>query len=165
VNQDRIEMPDELLDPADLDLFQLALFAGMAANDAIRARLEHKGFLGLRDSHGFVVQHLLREPQSIGELAAQLGITQQAVSKSVAELARNGYVQDAPSSDGRVRKLRLSPRGKSMVQFTRSCRREVEAQLAERVGKSTYDQAKQVILAALDQLDALGPIRHRKVRP
>jgi DNA-binding MarR family transcriptional regulator len=158
-------MPDELLNPAELDLLQLALFAGMAANDAVRARLEKKGFVGLRDSHGFIVQHLLREPQSIGELAGHLGITQQAVSKSVAELSRNGYVQDVPSSDRRVRKLRLSARGKSAVQASRACRRELEADLASRAGEPKLEQAKQVLLMALDRLDALEPIRHRKVRP
>lgn len=158
-------MPDELLDPAALDLFQLAFFAGMAANTAVRERLAQKGFSGARDSHGFIIQHLLREPQSISELAGQLGITQQAVSKSVAELARNGYVQDVPSADGRVRKLRLSARGKSMVRVTRSRRRELEAELSAQVGKAAYEQAKRVIVAALAQLNALEPIRRRKVRP
>jgi DNA-binding MarR family transcriptional regulator len=158
-------MPDELLDPADLGLFQLALFAGIAANNAVRERLEQKGFVGLRDSHGFIIQHLLREPQSISDLAGHLGITQQAVSKSVAELARKGYVQDVPSSDGRVRKLRLSARGKALVQVTRTQRRELEAELTSQVGETAYDQAKKVVLAALGQLNALEPIRHRKVRP
>jgi DNA-binding MarR family transcriptional regulator len=158
-------MPEGLLDPAELDLLQLALFAGMAANCAVRARLDKKGFVALRDSHGFIIQHLLREPQSISELAAQLGVTQQAVSKSVAELSRNGYVQNVPSSDARVRKLRLSARGRSAVRASRACRKELEAELAARAGAARFEQAKQVLLIALDRLDALEPIRHRKVRP
>jgi DNA-binding MarR family transcriptional regulator len=153
------------LDPAALDVLQLAQFAGMAANRAVRARLEAKGFEGLRDSHGFIVQHLLREPQSISALAALIGITQQAVSKSVAELARNGYVQDVPSDDARVRRLRLSPRGRAAVQAARACRRELDADLAEAAGPAAYAQAKQVLLAALERLNALDPIRQRKVRP
>jgi DNA-binding MarR family transcriptional regulator len=158
-------MTDELLDPAEIDLLQLALFAGMAANQAVRERLEKRGFVGLRDSHGFVIQHLLREPQSIGELAGHLGITQQAVSKTVAEMARNGYVQDAPSDDARVRKIRLSARGKSVVETTRKYRKDLEAELAQHAGKDAYAQAKSVLLSALDRLNALEPIRHRKVRP
>jgi DNA-binding MarR family transcriptional regulator len=153
------------LDPNALDLLQLAQFAGMAANQAVRARLEAKGFEGLRDSHGFIVQHLLRAPQSISELAVQLGITQQAVSKSVAELARNGYVQNARSDDARVRKLRLSPRGRAAVQAARACRRELDAELRAMSGEAAYAHAKQVLLAALERLDALEPIRQRKVRP
>jgi DNA-binding MarR family transcriptional regulator len=158
-------MADELLDPTKIDLLQLALFAGMAANDAVRARLEQKGFARLRDSHGFIFQHLLREPQSIGELAGLLGISQQAVSKSVAELARHGYVSNAPNSDARVRKLRLSARGKAAVQASRTCRRELEADLASRAGSPAFESAKQVLLMALERLDALEPIRQRKVRP
>lgn len=158
-------MPDAAPNPADIDLLQLALFAGMAANQAVRARLEHKGYADVRDSHGFIIQHLLREPQSISELAALIGITQQAVSKSVAELARGGYVQDLPSADARVRKLQLSQRGKSLVRVTRDARKKLEAELAEKVGNAAYQQAKHTILAALEQLDALEPIRQRKVRP
>jgi DNA-binding MarR family transcriptional regulator len=155
----------ENLDPTALDLLQLAQFAGMAANQAVRARLEAKGFEGLRDSHGFIVQHLLRAPQSISELAALLGITQQAVSKSVAELARNGYLQNVRSDDARVRKLRLSPRGRAAVQAARACRRELDAELSATAGETAYAHAKQVLLAALERLDALEPIRQRKVRP
>lgn len=153
------------LNPADIDLLQLALFAGLAANAAVRARIEHKGYGNVRDSHGFIIQHLLREPQSISELAAHIGITQQAVSKSVAELARGGYVQDCPSDDARVRKLQLSQRGKSLVRITREARKKLEAELEERLGKAAYQQAKVAILTALELLDALEPIRQRKVRP
>lgn len=155
----------EKLDPAALDLLQLAQLAGMAANQAVRARLEARGFGGLRDSHGFIVQHLLRAPHSISELAAQLGITQQAVSKSVAELARNGYVQDVRTDDARVRKLRLSPRGRAAVQAVRSHRAELDAELSAATGATAYAHAKQVLLEALERLDALEAIRQRKVRP
>jgi DNA-binding MarR family transcriptional regulator len=155
----------EQLDPSALDLLQLAQLAGLAANHAVRARLEAKGFVGLRDSHGFIVQHLLRGPQSISELAAHLGITQQAVSKSVAELGRNGYVQDVRSDDARVRKLRLSPRGRAAVRAVRAYRRELDTELSADAGETAYAHAKQVLLAALARLEALEPIRQRKVRP
>jgi DNA-binding MarR family transcriptional regulator len=155
----------EELDPAALDLLQLAHFAGLAANQMVRARLEAKGFKGLRDSHGFIVQHLLRAPQSISELAAHLGITQQAVSKSVAELARNKYVQNVRTDDARVRKLRLSPRGRAAVEEVRAQRRELDAGLSTAAGATAYAHAKQVLLQALERLDALEPIRQRKVRP
>ena len=155
----------EELDPAALDLLQLAQLAGLAANQAVRARLEAKGFEGLRDSHGFIVQHLLRAPQSISELAAHLGITQQAVSKSVAELARNKYVQNVRTDDARVRKLRLSPRGRAAVGAVRTYRRELDAELSTAAGATAYTHAKRVLLQALERLDALEPIRQRKVRP
>jgi DNA-binding MarR family transcriptional regulator len=158
-------MSERAVDPAELDLMYLAHFVGLATNAAVRGHLETKGFRELRDSHGFIIQHLLRGPHSIGELAGLLGITQQAVSKSVAQLARNGYVQDAPSDDARVRKLRLSARGRSLVQATRTLRRDLEVKLSAKVGEAEYKQAKSVLLAALNQLDAVDAIRERKVRP
>jgi DNA-binding MarR family transcriptional regulator len=119
----------------------------------------------LRDSHGFLIQHLLRGPHTISQLAAQLGVTQQAVSKSVAELARNKYVEDLRSDDARVRRLRLSPRGRAAVQAVRVYRQELDAELSAVTGATAYAHAKQVLLAALERLDALEPIRQRKVRP
>src|SRR5262245_43246273 len=145
-------MSDEnTLDPTSLDLLQLGLFAGMAANAAVRARLDAKGFVGLRDSHGFIIQHLLRGPHSVSELACLLGITQQPVSKSAAELTRHGYIQDAPSPDARVRKLRLSPRGRAAVQATRDYRRKLDAELAKLAGREAFESARRVLLAALEQ--------------
>src|SRR5262245_44582702 len=115
VNQVEDPLEQTPLDPAALDLLQLGLFAGMAANQTLRERLAARGVRGVRDSHGFIIQHLLRGPHSASELAELLGISQQAVSKSLAELARWKLVQPAPSADRRVRKLRLSARGRAVV--------------------------------------------------
>ncbi|HKU41171.1 MAG TPA: MarR family transcriptional regulator [Polyangiales bacterium] len=153
------------VDPAALEVLQLAFFAGVAANQQVRAALEAKGFAGLREAHGYIVQHLLASPRSVGELARLLGISQQAVSKSIAELARNRYVEDAPSPDARVRKLRLSRRGKAAVQAARELRRAQEQALIAHTGEEQYRQARQVLLAALEALGALDAVRERKLRP
>ena len=158
-------MPTKNVDPAQLDLPQLGLFVGMAANERVLARLAERGFAGLRTSHGFVVQHLLRGPQSVGQLAALLEVTQQAASKSIAELARLGYVEDMRSEDARVRRLRLSARGRAAVRATRACRGEIEAELATAAGSAALAQAKQVLLLALEQLAASAALRGRRVRP
>jgi DNA-binding MarR family transcriptional regulator len=158
-------MPAKPVDPAQLDLPQLALFVGMAANDRVLARMTERGFVGLRTSHGFVVQHLLRAPQTVGRLAALLGVTQQAASKSVAELARLGYVEDIPSEDARVRTLRLSARGRAAVRAARACRRETETELAAAVGAAELELTRRVLLQALEQLGGSAAIRSRRVRP
>jgi DNA-binding MarR family transcriptional regulator len=165
VNQDLDPLARTPLDPAALDLLQLSLFAGMAANQVLRERLAAKGVRGVRDSHGFIIQHLLRGPHSASELAELLGISQQAVSKSLAELARLKFVQDSPSDDGRVRKLRLAKRGQAAVTATRALRRELEAELIAICGEQAYAQAKSVLLGALGKLGALDAIRQRKLRP
>jgi DNA-binding MarR family transcriptional regulator len=64
----------------------------------VRAR----GFDGLRHAHGYVVQRLIEGERPVGALAAELGVSRQAVSKSVTELERLGYVarRPAPATPG-----------------------------------------------------------------
>jgi DNA-binding MarR family transcriptional regulator len=165
VHQDQAVLAQTPLDPAALDVLHLGLFAGMAANHVLRERLAKKGMRGLRDSHGFIIQHLLRGPHSASELAQLLGISQQAVSKSLAELARKKMLQEARSDDRRVRKLRLSARGQAVVTTARALRREQEAELIAVCGEEPYAQAKAVLLTALDTLGGLDAVRQRKLRP
>ena len=75
-------MPDDPL--AQLDLGLSALFAGQTIADEVRDRIEERGFIGLRVSHGFLVQRLIERERPIFDLADSLGVTQQAISKTVA---------------------------------------------------------------------------------
>jgi DNA-binding MarR family transcriptional regulator len=65
------------------------------------------GLADLRFTDGFVFQQLVGGPVTIGALAEPLGVSQQAASKSVADLERRGYV--ARSRDpGDARALRVA---------------------------------------------------------
>ncbi len=154
---------EKSVDLSQLDLAQLAWFVGNAANEHVRTRLEALGFGGLRVSHGYVVQHLLRGPQRIGELADLLEISQQAVSKSIAELSELGYVEDAPSTDRRVRLVRLSQRGKDAVRATRACRKKFEDEMRKLVGPRILGHARRALVHALEALGAEPAIRTRNV--
>ena len=95
-----------------LDLGYLGQFAGQAYNAAVLAALDAAGLEGLRSHHGYIVMHLLRGPMRLGELAPLLGVTQQAVSKSVRELVDGGFVlREHSAADARVVMLELSARG------------------------------------------------------
>jgi DNA-binding transcriptional ArsR family regulator len=110
----------------ELDLSLAALFAGWALTDEVTRRLTARGFTGLRFSHGFLVQRLVASEQSIAALAQALDITQQAVSKTVAELERLGYVRRRPDPrDARVRLVALTDRGRAAVQAAREERAAV----------------------------------------
>jgi DNA-binding MarR family transcriptional regulator len=149
-----------------LDLGLSATFAGQAIADAVRARVEARGFGGLRVSHGFLVQRLIDEEQSIAALAAALGVTQQAVSKTVAELERLGYVRRrADPRDRRVRLVALTDRGRAAVRATREERAAVEAELRERLGPRRVAAATRVMREVLDLHGATAAVRTRRVRP
>jgi DNA-binding MarR family transcriptional regulator len=157
-------MPDG--PPAQLDLGLAALFAGQAVAGAVRDRLEARGFTGLRFSHGFLVQRLVEGEESIAALAAALGVTQQAVSKTVAELDRLGYVRRrADPSDRRVRLVALTDRGRDAVRAAREERAAVEAELRDRLGPRRVAAATKVMREVLDVHGAAAAVRTRRVRP
>jgi DNA-binding MarR family transcriptional regulator len=150
----------------ELDLSLAALFAGWALNDAVTRRLTARGFSGLRFSHGFLVQRLIAAEQPIAAIAQALDVTQQAVSKTVAELEGLGYVRRRPDPrDARVRLVALTDRGRAAVHAAREERAAVVDELRDRLGPRRVDAAAEVLreVLAADGMDAA--VRGRRVRP
>lgn len=120
----------------------------------------------LRSSHGFIFQVLIPGPASIGDIAGALGVTSQAVSQSVAELERLGYVSRKRSDDdGRRRLVALTTKGKDAVDAGRRARAEISREIAGTIGD---DGARHLAVALADVLQARGAmntIRARRVRP
>jgi len=154
------------VDLEDLDLTLASLFAGQALNEEVRRRIDAAGFAGLRVGHGFVFQRLLGGAQPVGALAADLGVTQQAVSKTVAELERLGYAERRPApGDARVRLVALTDRGRAAVDAARAARADVVAELRERLGPRRVDAATRVLREVIDVHGGSAAIRARRVRP
>ncbi len=149
-----------------LDLSLAALFAGHALNDEVLARVRARGYDGLRNAHGYVVQRLIEAPQPVGALAVELGVSQQAVSKSVAELERLGLVERrADPSDARVRIVALTERGRGAIEATREARREVVDELRETLGPRRIDAATKLLGEVLEARGLSPAVRGRRVRP
>ena len=75
----------------DLVLWTHAARRGAQRRDrSQRLRAEHPE---VRYSHGFLFQQLVEGPRPVGEIAANLGVTSQAVSKMARELEALGYVE------------------------------------------------------------------------
>jgi DNA-binding MarR family transcriptional regulator len=158
--------PDRPVEEADLDLSLAALFAGYALNDEVQRRLQAAGFEGLRFAHGFLIQHLVDEGRPIGELAHLMGVTQQAVSKTVQELEGLGYVERrAADTDARVRVVTLTKRGRSALETARAQRRNLVEELRAELGEDRLDAATTLLRDVLRAQRALPDIRHRRVRP
>lgn len=157
--------PPTELELTRLDLAQLALFVGMAADHWVLERLTRAGFESLRSSHGFIVQHLIGAPRSASELAGLLSISQQAVSKSLSELRRSGYIEGVPSEDARVRRVRLSKRGRALLATSRALRMRLQAKLTRTAGVRQMADAQALLLVALEQLGGSEAVKKRRVRP
>jgi DNA-binding MarR family transcriptional regulator len=153
------------VDPLDLDLSLAAQFAGWAMADEIQRRLAGDGFADLRFADGFVFQHLVGGPVTIGALAERLQVTQQAASKSVADLERRGYVERTPDpDDARARRVALTTRGAGAIAGAREHRAALVAELAERFGERRAEAARRLLLDVLTDLGGAAAVRGRRVR-
>ena len=158
--------PWPAFDPRDADLPLASLFAGWALADEVQRRIAADGLDDLRMADGVVFQHLVPGPQPIGELAARLGVSQQAASKSVADLERRGYVRrEADPADGRTRRAALTARGEAAIAAGRRHRAAVEAELAERLGAERVEGARRTLVDVLEALGGTAAVRGRRVRP
>ncbi|HEY6890586.1 MAG TPA: MarR family transcriptional regulator, partial [Solirubrobacter sp.] len=97
-----------------------------------RLRAEHPR---VRYSHGFLIQQLVGGPRPIGEIAENLAVTSQAVSKAVRELEALGYVERwSDPGDGRVRRVALTATGQALLDAGRATRAAINAELAAALG-------------------------------
>ena len=151
------------LNAQELPTSYLAQFVGTFANAQVLSDMKRAGYGDLRESHGYLVQHLLRGPHSVGQLAKLIGISQQAVSKSVAELTAGGYLELAPGDDARVRSVCLSRRGHAAVLVARRSRARLETRLARRIGRRKLAQLRAILLDVLAELDGVEPVEGRQV--
>jgi len=152
-------------EPGEADLSLAALFAGWALADELQRRLAADGFGDARFADGFVFQHLVAGPRTIGSLAERLEITQQAVSKSVADLERRGYVERRPDpDDARARRVALTARGTAVIEAARRHRAAISEELGERLSADRVESARRLLLDAVTALGAEPAVRARRVR-
>ena len=150
-------------EPEGLDIGYLSLFVGLRFNELVLEALHAAGFDGIRHAHGYVFQHLLGGPLKVSELGRLLGVSQQAASKSVAELMQLGYLEDAGSADARVRRVALSARAQAAIQKTRSYRAAWSRRLQKKHGPA-LDQARALLASVLEEMGGADAVRTRKVR-
>jgi DNA-binding MarR family transcriptional regulator len=142
------------------------MFAGWALADEVQRRIAEDGLGDLRMADGVVFQHLVAGPRAIGDLAARMGVSQQAASKAVADLERRGYVRrESDAADGRTRRAALTARGEAAVDAGRRHRAAIEAELAERLGPRRVEAARRTLVDVVEALGGSGAVRGRRVRP
>ena len=120
----------------------------------------------VRYAHGFLIQQLVEGPRPIGEIAENLGVTSQAVSKAVRELEALGYVERwSDPADGRVRRVALTEKGRAVLEAGRAHRAALNAELAQALGAERADAAARTLKAALEARGAMPLVRARRLRP
>jgi hypothetical protein len=130
----------------ELDVVTALFLSGLALNEEAVRRLGAAGHPELRISHGFLVQHVVDGPRSIGELE------------------RLGYLERTPDpADARIRRVGLSARGVEAVARTREIRAGLEAELAELLGAQRVAELKETAWAVLEWTGGATAVRARRV--
>ncbi|MGK3953690.1 MarR family winged helix-turn-helix transcriptional regulator [Microbacterium sp. I2] len=154
-------MNESLPAPTIIDLLSIT---GGALDQHVLAALRASGFEGLTTRHGYVFQRLLTSPQSVTALARSLGVSQQAMSKTVAELTGNGYLDiTADADDGRRRTLALTHRAHAAIATARNARRQLLDALIARAGRAAVDETTLVLRALLLELGLTDEVEARAV--
>jgi DNA-binding MarR family transcriptional regulator len=153
------------VDPTDdVGLLALAVAGGVA--ERIRNRLAAEGYGDVRDPHGYVMQGLLAGDTTVTALATRLGITAQAVSKSVTELVGAGYLERGRDpEDRRARPLRLTSRGEALIDASRRARQAVARDLGRWLGTRDHGELVRLLRHAVEHLDGLDALTDRRLRP
>jgi len=153
-------------DPADADLSLAALFTGWALADELQRRLTADGYGDSRFADGVVFQHLVTGPVTITTLAERLGVTQQAASKTVADLQRRGYVtRRTDPTDARAKEVVLADRGEQLIAAARKHRATLDKELRKALGATRVEEARRLLVDALTHVGASPALRARAVRP
>jgi DNA-binding MarR family transcriptional regulator len=152
--------------PGELELSLVALFAGWAMADEVQRRLAADGRPDLRFSDGVVIQHVLAGELTITQLAGRMGVSQQAASKSVADMERRGLLVRVPApGDARARHLRLTDAGHGAVTAARRLRADLDAELAAAFGAQRTADAQALLAGIVARLGGSEAVRGRRVRP
>ncbi len=151
-----------------LGLAYLGQFLGQRVNELIVTAGKRKGFSEMRESHGYVIQHLVGSDRPVSrtgtEIARRMGVSQQAASKLILELKRIGAVRISASEDRRAKEVSLTERGWSAVLYARRRRAGLEARLLRRVGARRYADARETLGECLRVLGGTDRIRSRAIR-
>jgi DNA-binding MarR family transcriptional regulator len=148
--------------PADFGILLNLAFG--ALKHEMQSHMADAGFDDLGPSFGYVFRVLDQDAPSLAELAARLGITPQGALKIVAEMIDKGYVHRTDDrTDGRVKRLTLSARGKRALAEARRFHTMFERDLGKRHGAGRVATARSVLEAIIADGSRQGLEMH--VRP
>ncbi len=118
--------------------------------ERLRSDFAAHGMAGLRPVHALVLVPLLGGGRHAASLAADLGVSRQAVAQVVATLERDGYVRRiADPGDARAKLVCLTPRGRAALRTMRSSARAAEDAWRQRLGADRLAGFRETLLTLL----------------
>lgn len=135
-------------------LFKCARLLNERAIERVNAGQKPGSSPPLRAAHTALLPHLSSEGVRGADLAKKLGVTKQAVSQLIAELEWWGVVEQvADPRDGRAKLVRFTAKGEQGLLQGLSVLRELEQELADKIGKRRMQELHTALLALEEALD------------
>lgn len=137
----------------EMPLARLFLSATGVLVDELHEGLASRGWRDVRHSWGFVMGRLKAGPASVNDLAAFLGVSKQAASKTVEHMQVNGLVRMAPHpDDGRLKMVMMTSEGERFRRDVQEIYRQVESAWAERIGRDELERMRSHLVALLTSM-------------
>jgi len=136
---------------------QLLLKAARLLDETAVARVNRAArSAALRPVHTKLFPHIDFEGTRLVTIAERLGVTKQAVSQWVSELAEMGVVElVADPDDGRAKCVRFTPRGVEAIEHGLGVLRGIEEEVAARVGARRMATLRETLADLVPALEAL----------
>lgn len=158
------DSPDVDPMPLDQDPVLLIQVLSRSLADRMMEDLAASGLGDVRESDGYVFQHLLPGPLPVGALADRLGITQQGASKALKDMEHRGLVRRVvDADDARVRLVGLTERAHDAVRSGRRTRREVAAEWDALLGDRQAAALRRMLARAADHLGSSRAVADRTI--
>ena len=104
-------------------------------DEQLRARLEQRGWAGITRSQSLVLSNVANGVTRPSRIAENLGVSRQAMSQLLAEMAARGLVDLCPDPhDRRAQRVTSSAAGAAIREAARAILRDLEGELEARVG-------------------------------
>jgi DNA-binding MarR family transcriptional regulator len=118
--------------------------------ERLRADFAAAGMTALRPVHALLLVPLLGGGRHASALAAEIGVSRQAVAQVVATLERDGYVQRVTDpGDARAKLVCLTPRGRAALRAMQASARATEEAWRRQLGDGRLAQFRATLLELL----------------
>jgi DNA-binding MarR family transcriptional regulator len=121
------------------------------------------GFDDLNAAHVGLWRYPGLEGQRPSQLANRAGITKQSVNDLLGHLEHHGYlVREPDSADGRVRVIRLTPKGRRLEQTIYAAAGAAQQRIADILGPRRFAQLHSSLELLTEELEGPEPAPHRR---
>jgi DNA-binding MarR family transcriptional regulator len=147
-------MPEKKSDTPPPLIGALLRFPSEYVKSRMLEALHEAGFNDLSVAHLVVLRYPGPEGRRPSELAANSGMTKQAVNYQLGQLEELGYLnREGGGGDQRSRIVRLTDRGQKTIPVIRESVSNVEREWAAELGEADLEQLRSLLIRVNDLLD------------